>query len=160
MLEDGRFQETILVGQSNQRSMYGRYHHQRGQRDETILGADESFDAAGTKLQMEDLLITPPTIAAYSLSQKNWGLVDISHIKPIAWHENAFDMLQMDPEQKKVIKGVIKSHHASSSSFDDFIPGKGGGLVFLLYGPPGCGKTMTAGTCRAHHVDVYCLTIY
>ena len=56
-------------------------------------------------------------------------------------------MLQMDSEQKDVVRGVIESHHASSSTFDDFIPGKGRGLVFLLYGPPGCGKTMTAGTC-------------
>jgi len=31
-------------------------------------------------------------------------------------------------------------------NYQDIVPGKGKGLVFLLYGKPGLGKTLTAGT--------------
>ena len=37
------------------------------------------------------------------------------------------------------------SHLRQSDRFDDLIPGKGGGVVILLHGPPGVGKTLTAG---------------
>lgn len=92
-----------------------------------------------------DLIMTPPTIAAHSFSFKSWGMIDIDSVEPITWQKNAWDFLQMDEERKRVVRGVIESHRASSLAFDDFIPGKGRGLVLLLHGPPGCGKTMTAG---------------
>jgi hypothetical protein len=43
----------------------------------------------------------------------------------------------MDPVQKEVVKGLVKGHHAFQSDDDDFIPRKGKGLAFLLYGQPG-----------------------
>jgi hypothetical protein len=110
-----------------------------------VLGADDMGELTGANLQAEDLLTTAATIAAYSLSFKKWGLIMIDSVRPIKWQQGIYDMLQMDKKQKEVVSGVIESHHASSSAFDDFIPGKGRGLVFLLHGPPGCGKTMTAG---------------
>jgi len=103
-------------------------------------------ELTGANLQAEDLLTAPGTVAAYSLSLKAWGLVEIDSVRPIVWQHGIYDMLQIDAQQKEVVRGVVESHHASSIAFDDFIPGKGRGLVFLLYGPPGCGKTMTAGT--------------
>ena len=102
-------------------------------------------ESTGADLEAEDFLTAPATIAAYSLSFKTWGLVEIDSVRPINWQNGAYDMLQMNAKQKEVVRGVIESHHSSSSAFDDFIPGKGRGLVFLLYGPPGSGKTMTAG---------------
>lgn len=38
----------------------------------------------------------------------------------------------------------MKSHKSRSTSFDDIIEGKGKGLIGLLSGPPGVGKTLTA----------------
>lgn len=35
-------------------------------------------------------------------------------------------------------------------SFDDFVPGKGRGIVMLLCGPPGVGKTLTAEAVSEH----------
>ncbi|KAH8900762.1 P-loop containing nucleoside triphosphate hydrolase protein [Thozetella sp. PMI_491] len=99
---------------------------------------------AGEEVPSKDLMITPPTIVAYSLSLKTWGMVRIDTLTPIDWSERVWGFLQLDAEKKTVVRGLIESHHDSSSEFDDFIPGKGRGLVFLLYGPPGCGKTMTA----------------
>jgi len=40
-----------------------------------------------------------------------------------------------------LVKSLVEH---SSESFNDIITGKGGGCIFLLHGPPGCGKTLTA----------------
>lgn len=40
---------------------------------------------------------------------------------------------------------MVNSHLRQSNSFQDIVPGKGGGVVILLHGPPGVGKTLTAG---------------
>jgi SpoVK/Ycf46/Vps4 family AAA+-type ATPase len=107
----------------------------------------------------DDLITLPATIPAYSLSYKRWGLVDVDTIDKIQWKDGIYDMLQMESEQKEMVRGIIESHHASSSSFDDFIPGKGRGLVFLLHGPPGCGKTLTAGMTFRPRLSEYFLTL-
>lgn len=47
-----------------------------------------------------------------------------------------------------MIHALVQSHakhDKENSDFDDIIAGKGLGLVFLLQGPPGLGKTLTAG---------------
>ena len=50
----------------------------------------------------------------------------------------------MKPRQKELLERLIKSHGNDESGFDDIIKGKGKGLVGLLLGPPGVGKTLTA----------------
>ena len=39
---------------------------------------------------------------------------------------------------------MVKSHLIGQNGFDDFVSGKGLGLIGLLSGPPGVGKTLTA----------------
>ena len=51
----------------------------------------------------------------------------------------------MIPEaQKDLILRVAKSQAKNKDAFDDVIKGKGKGLIMLLSGPPGVGKTLTA----------------
>merc|ERR1712100_753578 len=54
---------------------------------------------------------------------------------------NAIKSLVMDPERKEMVMALVE--HAQSS-FQDIVYEKGGGCVFLLHGPPGVGKTLTA----------------
>jgi DNA polymerase III delta prime subunit len=48
-------------------------------------------------------------------------------------------------EKKAVIAALVRSGQGSAVKFDDMIKGKGKGIILLLHGPPGVGKTFTAG---------------
>ncbi|KAI1777341.1 hypothetical protein F4818DRAFT_345505 [Hypoxylon cercidicola] len=92
------------------------------------------------------LLTMPSFIPAFSLAKRSWGFIDVDGISDIQWDTNAYENLQMDLKRKESVRRLVSTHRTSSSGFDDFISGKGKGLVFLLHGPPGSGKTMTAET--------------
>jgi len=68
----------------------------------------------------------------------------------IVWNEGAFDRLVLPPMQKELILGFTESQNCykdSKDAFDDVIEGKGKGMILLLCGPPGVGKTLTAESC-------------
>ncbi|OCL04534.1 P-loop containing nucleoside triphosphate hydrolase protein [Glonium stellatum] len=94
----------------------------------------------------EEYLICPPTVLAFSLADKKWGEFAVANIKDIEWNALAFSSLAIEEDKKTVLQGLVKSYQSGSgkSRFDDVIKGKGKGLVFLLHGPPGVGKTLTA----------------
>ena len=52
-----------------------------------------------------------------------------------------FEQLVLPGSRKRLIKALVRH---SNSTFTDLVAGKGEGSVFLLYGPPGVGKTLTA----------------
>ena len=68
----------------------------------------------------------------------------MDRMKDIVWSDEAFTSLVLNPRQKTLIYSLIKQHTRRSEKFDDFIKGKGKGLIGLLTGRPGCGKTLTA----------------
>ena len=87
----------------------------------------------------------------------------VDDIKDIVWNPSSFDNLSIPAAKKKVITALAKAHMscASDDVIDDFVEGKGQGLIMLLQykiwrlvlyhkltysssGPPGVGKTLTA----------------
>merc|ERR1719343_599639 len=63
----------------------------------------------------------------------------------------------MDGERKQMVLAMVQ--HADKS-FTDVVDGKGGGCIFLLHGPPGVGKTLTAeATADALKRPLYSLTV-
>ncbi|OMP88103.1 ATP-dependent zinc metalloprotease FtsH [Diplodia seriata] len=68
----------------------------------------------------------------------------IGGIREIEWNEGAFDSLVAPPEQKDLILAFAQTQAKSKNCFDDVISGKGRGIIMLLSGPPGVGKTLTA----------------
>ena len=93
----------------------------------------------------EELLIASPVVLGFAFSEKLWLEFTISGISDIVWNEGAFDSLVLPDNQKKIVKALVSSHafHASQN-IDDIIAGKGKGLVAVLHGSPGTGKTLTA----------------
>ncbi|RDL38442.1 uncharacterized protein BP5553_02782 [Venustampulla echinocandica] len=51
---------------------------------------------------------------------------------------------QSVPDQKDMILSLVNIHSDQRVAFDDVIKGKGKGMIFLLHGVPGVGKTLTA----------------
>lgn len=72
----------------------------------------------------------------------------IDNLEEIKWNQEAYSRLETDDEYKHVIRALVEAHRKhskpDSEEFDDIIAGKGLGLVFLLQGDPGLGKTLTA----------------
>lgn len=60
---------------------------------------------------------------------------------------NSFDRLILPPRPKQALMALAKSYIDTPPSMllPDLVRGKGLGMIFLLHGPPGVGKTLTAG---------------
>lgn len=65
---------------------------------------------------------------------------DITKIEPVSWNEDAFANLVLPDAHKSLLCSLIGTHH-EKTGFDDFIRGKGAGLVVNLFGPPGVGQS-------------------
>ncbi len=93
----------------------------------------------------EELLICAAGIPAFTMTTKRWGYFNVSDIRPVEYNKNAFASLVLPEHLKKTLASLVKLQDSDSSPFDDLIEGKGKGLIVLLHGPPGVGKTFTAG---------------
>jgi len=101
-------------------------------------------------LSNNDYLLCPPTITGFLLHNKIWSLgLSVSGLKEIAWKDDPYLALQLPEEKKALVKNLVHGFGTATGSqrsdFEDVIVGKGRGIVFLLHGPPGLGKTLTAG---------------
>ncbi|KAF5717881.1 AAA family ATPase [Fusarium globosum] len=73
-----------------------------------------------------------------------WGLFDIELVKDVVWSSTAFDRLVLPHDYKRIIQAFVGAQMSGLDNFDDVIQGKGRGIITLLSGEPGTGKTLTA----------------
>ncbi|KAL4914738.1 P-loop containing nucleoside triphosphate hydrolase protein [Aspergillus aurantiobrunneus] len=92
----------------------------------------------------DDFAICSPIVVGFSFGAKLWGGLGMDYCRPIKWGHEAFNSLVLDPNKKKLIHALVTQHTSKSDLFDDVVVGKGKGLIGLLSGGPGCGKTLTA----------------
>ncbi|RYP62307.1 hypothetical protein DL771_009792 [Monosporascus sp. 5C6A] len=118
-----------------------------------VLGADvyTSSDEANQKLSDDDVLTCHHSLPGFSLESRRWGLFFIPNIQDIAYDDEAFAGLVLPEEKKRLISALVRHQSLlGGDEYDDLIQGKGKGLVFLLHGPPGVGKTYTAESIADH----------
>ena len=94
-----------------------------------------------------EFAICSPQIPGFCLKSKRWGYFKVENISKIKFDTGVFDKLILPTSQKEVLYSLVNAHVTGRASFDDIIPGKGKGMVFLLHGSVGAGKTVTAGKC-------------
>ncbi|KAF8534602.1 P-loop containing nucleoside triphosphate hydrolase protein [Trichophaea hybrida] len=95
------------------------------------------------------LLLLPATVHGFNLQEKKWVKLMVDRILPMEWNKQAFEGLVMEPRTKELVKALVSVHteaqqNAMAQPSADLMAGKGNGLIILLHGGPGTGKTLTA----------------
>ncbi|PHH89222.1 hypothetical protein CDD83_6475 [Cordyceps sp. RAO-2017] len=83
-------------------------------------------------------------VRGYSLKLKKWGEFEVEGIRDISWNDAAYPNLMLPSGYKNLVESFVGGHTRDKRAFDDIIEGKGLGVVMLLAGNPGTGKTLTA----------------
>lgn len=112
--------------------------------------------SAKQDISPEDLTLLPSRVFVYSLRDRKFFNADIRNLKPIKRENTTFDKLKISDAHKTTIQAAVYEHFEKKKaqekgrinnleiSNQDFIRGKGRGLIMLLHGAPGVGKTATA----------------
>ncbi|KAK4207537.1 P-loop containing nucleoside triphosphate hydrolase protein [Rhypophila decipiens] len=137
-LELHQKESTATGGQSS-------LHHVQGlagdSREEDII-SDELINDENPPGE-SFLLLLPSKILGFGLHDKKWKSLLVKHMHPVRWNKRAFEKLVLDNQKKELIEAMVTIHMNSNMS-TDVIEGKGKGLIILLHGGPGTGKTLTA----------------
>ncbi|KAK3299631.1 uncharacterized protein B0H64DRAFT_355851 [Chaetomium fimeti] len=117
-------------------------------------------------LSEDDLVIMSYRVFAFLLRTRRWAQLDVSRLTDVRHFEHQygaigasnegdelstpFDRLVLPDGHKDVILSLVTQHFRNRKSaqnegdFVDIVRGKGKGLIMLLHGAPGVGKTTTA----------------
>ncbi|ETS84506.1 hypothetical protein PFICI_02531 [Pestalotiopsis fici W106-1] len=128
----------------------------------------------GCQIPDEDLLIMSYRVFAFVLRSRKWAQLDLTYITDLytpdpediglsdiepprvdhvaddTSRKTAFDQLVLEKGYKKMILSLTAQHFRDKESAVgatkqvDIVKGKGKGLIILLHGAPGVGKTSTA----------------
>ena len=94
-------------------------------------------------LTEDQLLLTVAWVKGFVLKEKKWYSLAVIGVSPIKWNDS-FNNLVLPHQEKDLLLAFAKSKIKSDVVFDDFVDGKGKGIIILLSGSPGVGKTLTA----------------
>jgi len=97
-----------------------------------------------TELTPYHQMLCTARVRGYSLKLKQWLDFWLNLVSDIQWDDKAFDSLVLPEDQKDLILSFTESQVKNGQTFDDVIRGKGRGIIMLLSGSPGIGKTLTA----------------
>lgn len=88
-------------------------------------------------------LLLPLKIKGYNIRRKKWFDLFADRINDVVWNTESFQTLVIDRKARDLIRALVSNLLAAEKA-TDVIAGKGNGLILLLHGGPGTGKTLTA----------------
>ena len=108
-------------------------------RYDGMTGADDE------EWEDDQLMLCPPRVLGYILNTKQWAQLGVEGLQILDQNMSAFNQrlkLQGEDggkETKALLMGLVENHGQQDVSKDgyeleDIVPGKGKGLVILLYG--------------------------
>lgn len=113
--------------------------------DRKTFQEDQYSNQVGIKVAEPEPLLCPPYAVGYSLNRKDWCHFLVDNISAIKWKESVWDSLILNDEHKLILRGLVTSHSYPDNPRNQ-PEQKGKGLVILLHGTPGSGKTLSAET--------------
>jgi hypothetical protein len=119
-----------------------------------------SWEDTGFRLEDTQLILCTNLVPVFALTSRRWWQVPLEDLRDIQFNTEAFDKLILPRNQKQMIQSLVTVHVGKLLKFDDVIAGKGKGMVFLLHGESGTGKTLTAGAHTSvdgssSHADIF-----
>jgi hypothetical protein len=134
---------------------YKRFMNEQKSLGQKVTNPDSIFLLSSIPPQL--LHITWPALVGFSFTAKSWCNVLVGGLSNINYNDKAFDQLVLDAKKKRLIKALVRF---GGDRFEDIIGGKGGGSIFLLHGPSGVGKTLTAeAIAEVLHKPLYYVTM-
>ena len=103
-----------------------------GTSQESRANANRGIDPSG--LRDDQLLVCSPTVLGFSLDRRVWAEFAVAFIDDIQWSDLPFESLVIPLKKKTVLQALVRRHNpeVEDESFDDFVEGKGKGLIILL----------------------------
>ncbi|KAK0717519.1 P-loop containing nucleoside triphosphate hydrolase protein [Lasiosphaeria miniovina] len=112
-----------------------------------------------TPLSDADCLLATPWVIGLDMKTKDWAHFLIDDLDEIVWNDAAYDKLVLPEGEKELAWDFVESKAAEKEVTDDFVADKGRGIIILMFGPPGVGKTFTAeAVAERAHVPLYSLS--
>ncbi|XXH01760.1 hypothetical protein Hte_008121 [Hypoxylon texense] len=97
----------------------------------------------GHEPEAPEIYLFPTQVPGFDLRRKKWVDLEVDRIRDITWNEQAFKSLVVDEGMKELVLALVTNHLAPDKG-TDLIQSKGNGLILLLHGSSGTGKTFTA----------------
>ncbi|EMC97645.1 hypothetical protein BAUCODRAFT_69134 [Baudoinia panamericana UAMH 10762] len=92
----------------------------------------------------EQCLLSNAMVRGFSFTEKKWFDFFVKDLSSPGWDRDCFEKLVLPPAQKDLVRALVATHVQQRLGFDDIVKGKGKGLIMVLHGSPGIGKTLTA----------------
>ncbi|KAI1740315.1 hypothetical protein F4680DRAFT_116087 [Xylaria scruposa] len=105
------------------------------------------------QLSPEHIILLPPHVYGFILRTRRWATFDIDRLEEIPPSDEGWKNLVIKKYIKDTVLALVKNHEQPRGSQTmiqgalssvDLVQGKGRGLIILLHGEPGVGKTSTA----------------
>lgn len=144
-----------LEGCCQNTSIYADFTIDRKRNAEMLKdkGFVRAFIESDNELTEEDYLVCSCWIYGYVLRSRKWVLLEVSFVEDLKERGTGFDSLVLPEGHKETLLALVQTHSKgknlevgfkAESRQMDLVRGKGKGLIILLHGEPGVGKSSTA----------------
>ena len=105
-----------------------------------------------TLLTDSELMLFPPRVFGFIFRDRRWIRLHLDDLRPVEPLEAGLNALYLPSGHRESLLALVRNHSKVPKSEEkpelqfDLISGKGRGLIVLLHGPPGVGKTSTGSS--------------
>jgi hypothetical protein len=149
---------------------HGKFYHEFGSIKQKILNIDSRVmvDTVGfyrfegvqsdSRISISrnnfEIYNMNPMIPVFSFDLNVWGYMHVDDLREIDFNEEIFDRIFLPSGQKEIIKPLVTNFYKIHTH--DLFSNKQKGLIFLLGGPTGTGKTITVNAlAELAHISLY-----